>query len=204
VLKNQGHNIIKLTKKNSWTLKKTQELINGLKEKQDIKLMFFDEGRFGLRSTTMRLWAERGKILSVKVQQGFKNFYGYSAVCPFDGTNFSLVLPGVNTENFNVYLESLSNYLNDMKIILIMDQAGWHKSKELNIPKNIEILYLPPYSPELNPIEKLWEWLKKECTHNFFYDCLDDLMGAVCCEFNKLIEMDYMKLCNCSYLSYFN
>ena len=166
--------------------------------------MFFDEGRFGLRSTTMRIWAEKGKSLIAKVQQGFKNFYGYTAVCPFDGNNFSLVLPKVNTENFNVYLEELGEYYKGVKIILIMDQAGWHKSKELKIPENIKILYLPAYSPELNPIEKLWEWLKKECVHNFFYDYLDDLMDAVCNEFTKLTDSDYKKLCNCSYLSYFN
>jgi hypothetical protein len=117
--------------------------------------MFFDEGRFGLRSTTMRIWAERGKELRVKVQQGFKNFYGYSAVCPFDGDSFSLVLPNVNTENMNLYLSELRKYLKGKDIILIMDQAGWHKSKELKKFKNINILFLPAYSPELNPAEKL-------------------------------------------------
>ena len=73
--------------------------------------MFFDEGRFGLRSTTMRIWSERGKRTLVKVQQGFKNFYGYSAVCPFDGDSFSLILPGVNTEFMNLYLTELSTYI---------------------------------------------------------------------------------------------
>ena len=165
--------------------------------------MFFDEGRFGLRSSTMRLWTEKGKPLTVKVQQGFKNFYGYSAVSSFDGENFSLVLPNVNTISMNAYLDYLSEYYKGKKIILFMDQAGWHKSKELNISDNIKIDYLPPYSPELNPIEKLWEWIKKECVHNFFYNSLDDLMDAVCNQYRKLTNNDLKKLCNCSYLSYF-
>lgn len=166
--------------------------------------MFFDEGRFGLRSTVMRLWAEKGKVVTVKVMQGFKNFYAYSAVCPFDGENFSLLLPGVNTDYMGIYLSQLSQSLPESKILLIMDQAGWHKSKELKVFDNIEIVYLPSYSPELNPIEKLWEWIKKECSHNFIYPDLESLVEAVCKEYQKLNKNDYKRLCNCNYLSYYN
>lgn len=185
------------------SLKKTQEMIDTIADKENTKVMFFDEGRFGLRSTTMRIWAEKGKKLRVKVQQGFKNFYGYSAVCPFDGENFSLIMPAVNTETMNVYLDELSNTFKGKKLILIMDQAGWHKSKELKGYSNIEIELLPGYSPELNPIEKLWEWIKKECCHNFIYENLDSLEDAVCQEYNKLEKDDYKRLCNCNYLSYY-
>jgi transposase len=166
--------------------------------------MFFDEGRFGLRSTVMRLWAEKGKAVTVKVMQGFKNFYAYSAVCPFDGENFSLLLPGVNTDYMGIYLSQLSQSFPESKILLIMDQAGWHKSKELKVFDNIEIVYLPSYSPELNPIEKLWEWIKKECSHNFIYPDLESLVEAVCKVYQKLDYNDYKRLCNCNYLSYSN
>lgn len=165
--------------------------------------MFFDEGRFGLRSTTMRIWAEKGKVASIKVMQGFKNFYAYSSVCPFDGENFSLLLPGVNTEFMSIFLEHLSSNFPNLKILLIMDQAGWHKSKELKVYENIELIYLPAYSPELNPVEKLWEWIKKECSHNFIYKDLEDLGKAVCIEYQKLTDNDYKRLCNCNYLSYY-
>ena len=182
-------------------LKKTQKMINELEDKSKYKVMFFDEGRFGLRSTTMRIWAEKGKPLSVFVQQGFKNFYGYSAVCPFDGSNFSLLLTGVNTDFMNIYLEHLSNAYKELQIILIMDQAGWHKSKDLKIPNNIKLEYFPPYSPELNPVEKLWEWIKKECSHNFVYKDIEGLWNAVCNEYNNLTDDKYNKLCSCGYLS---
>ncbi len=191
-------------KQNSQSLKKTQEKIDSIKDKEKCKVMFFDEGRFGLRSTTMRIWAEKGKVATVRVMQGFKNFYAYSAVCPFDGDNFSLLMPGVNTENMSVYLEELSHSFPETKILLIMDQAGWHKSKDLKAFVNIEILYLPAYSPELNPVEKLWEWLKKECSHNFIYKDLEILGEAVCEEYLKLTNTDYKRLCNCGYLSYYN
>ena len=177
-------------------------MIDGLEGKENYKVMFFDEGRFGLRSTTMRIWSEKGKRLRVNVQQGFKNFYAYSAVCPFDGDSFSLILPNVNTDNFNIFLSGLSAHCADIKLILIMDQAGWHKSKELIACKNIDIIYLPPYSPELNPVEKLWEWLKKEMAHNFMYESLDQMIDAICIEYNKLDNQKLKKLCNCNYLSY--
>lgn len=178
-------------------------MIEELEDTEKQLVMFFDEGRFGLRSTTMRVWAEKGKTLTVKVQQGFKNFYGYSSVCPFNGENFSLILPDVNTETMNYYLSELSQFYSNKRLILIMDQAGWHRSKELKIPKNIKILFLPPYSPELNPIEKLWEWIKKECTHNIFHNSLEELMDAVSKEFMNISKPNYKKLCNCSYLSYY-
>jgi len=165
--------------------------------------MFFDEGRFGLRSTTMKIWAEKGKPLTVSVQQGFKNFYGYTAVSPFDGSNFSLLLSGVDTGYMQVYLEQLSEEFKENQIFLIMDQAGWHKSKDLKVPGNIKIEFLPPYSPELNPVEKLWEWIKKECSHNFIYEKIEQLWDAVSEEYKKLTPNDYMRLCNCKYLSYF-
>ena len=152
----------------------------------------------------MSIWAEKGKPLTVNVKQGFKNFYAYSAVCPFDGENFSLLMPGVNTANMSIYLEHLSKSFPDKQLLVIMDQAGWHKSKGLASFKNIEIKYLPAYSPELNPVEKLWEWMKKECVHNFIYTKLDDLDKAICKEFAKLQNEDFKRLCNCNYLSYYN
>ena len=178
-------------------------MIDRIEDKEKSIVMFFDEGRFGLRSTTMRMWAERGKPAIAKVRQGFKNFYAYSAVCPYNGDSFSLILPWVGTDMMNMYLSELSEYLPDKKIYLIMDGAGWHKSKELKVFDNIEIIIQPAYSPELNPVEKLWEWMKKECLHNFFYKCLEDLMDVVCDEFRKLEDSNLKRLCNCSYLSYY-
>ena len=83
-------------------------MIDRIEDKEKSIVMFFDEGRFGLRSTTMRMWAERGKPAIAKVRQGFKNFYAYSAVCPYNGDSFSLILPRVGTDMMNMYLSELS------------------------------------------------------------------------------------------------
>jgi transposase len=130
-------------------------------EKNNYKIMFFDEGRFGLMSSLKRLWSEKGKSCEVKVKQGYKNFYVYTSVDIRNGESFSLLLPEVNTKMMNLYLEELSKEYKDKKILLIMDQAGWHKSKKLKVPENIEIEYQPPYSPELNPVERLWKRLNQ-------------------------------------------
>ncbi len=142
-------------------------------------VFFFDEGRFGLQSTLMRIWAKRGEPLSIRVKQGYKSFYIYSSVSPQTGDDFSLFLPEVNTEMMNIYLDNLSKEYGDKEILVIMDQAGWHKSNDLNIPKNIQIKFLPSYSPELNPVEKLWQWLKKEALHNNLGSFVIKLQGFV-------------------------
>jgi len=148
----------------------------------------------------MRVWAEKGKPLEIKVKQGYKNFYIYSSVCPCTGDSFSLFMPEVNTEMMNVYLKELSKTFPDKNIMLIMDQASWHKSDDLMKFKNIKFNLLPPYSPELNPIEKLWWWLRKEKTHNKVFKTLDAMMDALEIEFKNLTHARFKTLCACSYL----
>lgn len=164
------------------------------------KAFFFDEGHFGLHSTAMKIWAEKGKPLEVRVKQGYENFYSYSAVSPNSGEPFSLFLPEVNTDMMNLYLEELSKEYSDYKLLLIMDRAGWHRSKSLKIPQNIKITFLPSYSPELNPVEKLWQWLRKEVTHNNLFETLGKLMDDLTMAYRKLTDADFLRLCHCNYL----
>lgn len=148
----------------------------------------------------MKIWGKKGKPLIARVQQGFKNFYVYSSVSPNTGESFSLLLPCVNTEIMNIYLEELSKEYKGKKILMIMDQAGWHRSKELKIPENIKIMFLPPYSPELNPVERLWKKTKRDKIHNILYRNLDEMYEVVCEELNIKTKNEYLKLCKCSYL----
>jgi transposase len=163
-------------------------------------VFFFDEGRFGLKSTLTRIWAKRGTDVKIKKKDGYESFYVYSSVSPYSGKDFNLFLPEVNTAMMNIYLRELSKEYSDKEIMMIMDQAGWHKSKELKIPSNIKLLFLPPYSPELNPVEKLWRWIRIEATHNWVFDYLGQLMDAVQKAFIKLTAEKLSRLCSCSYL----
>lgn len=86
------------------------------------------------------------------------------------------------------------------KIMIIMDQAAWHKSDDLIVSSNIQIKFLPPYSPELNPVEKLWWWLRKEVTHNRVFKNLDEMADELEKEFVKLTPNFLLTLCGCGYL----
>jgi transposase len=132
---------------------------------------------------------------------GYQNFYLYSAVNSNDGSNFNLILPKVDTNHMNVFLDELSKEYSSDRIALIMDGAGWHKSKTLKIPDNITIFYLPPYSPELNPVERLWLYIKNNILSNKIYKTLADL-EKVLCEFILELENIVVKsICTASYLS---
>jgi hypothetical protein len=131
-------------------------------------VFFFDESRFGLHLYLGRCWARKGLRVSAPVNQSYQNFYVYSGVAPLTGDAFCLFLPWVHTKMMNLYLAEMSAAFPDKKIMLIWDQAGWHKSKSLKVPENIILKSLPPSSPELNPVEKLWQWLKKHVCRNRF------------------------------------
>lgn len=147
-----------------------------------------------------RIWAPAGKSLQVKVKQAYQNFYIFGAVEPKTGENFSLFLPWVNTDMMNLYLEQMSLAYANEEIVIIMDQAGWHKSKDLARPDNIEIIYLPPYSPELNPIERLWKYLKTNYIHNRVFDSLKQMIADMADVYAELKNETIMSLCRCNYL----
>jgi putative transposase len=100
-------------------------------------VFFFDESRFGLHPCVGRCWARKGVRVSAPVNPSYQNFYVYSGVSPLTGDAFSLFLPWVNTQMMNLYLSEMAAAFPDKQIMLIWDQAGWHKSKSLKVPENI-------------------------------------------------------------------
>jgi transposase len=189
-----------LTKRNRLPLKKIAEQARSYFEDPHGMVLFFDEARFGLQPDVARLWALRGKRAVVPVKTGYKNFYLYAAVDPKQGECFILELPRVDTDMINLYLAELSKSFHDKNILLIWDQAGYHRSKELNLPINIKIEYLPPYSPELNPTERLWRWLRRHVCRNRLFQNLDEQMDALGVAIRNLTSFDLASLCSCGYL----
>ena len=82
----------------------------------------------------------------------------------------TLILPHVNTDCMQIFLDEVASRHPEERIVMILDGAGWHKSKSLAIPDNIRLLFLPPYSPELNPMENLWEELREKSFHNRVFE----------------------------------
>jgi hypothetical protein len=102
-----------------------------------------------------------------------KYIYAFSAVSPHDGVLDSLVLPWVNAQSMSLFLAEVAHRHAAEFILMVMDQAGWHLAGELNVPENMRLLFLPPYSPELNPAEHLWEALREDCFANHVFTDLD-------------------------------
>lgn len=108
------------------------------------------------------------------VQQVFKSTYLFGAFSPITGDSFLLELPNCCTETFQIFLDELSQQNPEELKLIVLDNGAFHKAKALVIPDNTSLIFLPPYSPELNPAEKMWQKLKRDFTNKFF-NTLDEL-----------------------------
>lgn len=138
-----------------------------------IIVFFEDEGRFGRISREMYCWVKKDMVPTVARQMVREYIYAYSAIAPQTGDCFSMIAPYCNTEAMNCFLSQLSTQYVDYRIVLLLDKAGWHISKNLRIADNILLLHLPPYSPELNPVELLWREVRRKHFHNKIFHSLD-------------------------------
>lgn len=138
--------------------------------------MFQDEGRFGLLGTPRRCWAPHPvrPVVNARLQRQY--LYAFS---PHDGVMDSLVLPWVNAQMMSLFLAQVAQRHADEFIVMVMDQAGWHVAGDLVVPVNMRLIYLPPYSPEFNPAEHLWEAVREERFANHVFANLDAVEGAL-------------------------
>lgn len=127
-----------------------------------------------------RLWAQRGCRPRIWRQTQYDYLYVFGAVCPQTGQASGLLTPSINAATVNAFLHQFSGELSaDVHAVLIWDQAGFHTSNEIQVPDNITIISLPPYSPQLNPVERLWQYLRQHYWSNRVYADYDALRIAV-------------------------
>ena len=143
-----------------------------------LNLYVMDESRFGLLSVQRRCLTAKGIKPVIPYQHRFKNFYLFGAYSPINGDHFTLELPYCNTDCFQEYLNGLSVHHPEAFKLLILDNGAFHKAKRLIIPPNIGLLFLPPYSPELNPAEMIWRYIKDRMA-NKIYDGLEKLSDKI-------------------------
>ena len=139
-----------------------------------------DEHRIGLKPILRRVWVRKGSRPQARVQPRFQWLYVYCFVQPATGQSEWLLLPTVNVSVFSLALAHFAQAVgvgSAKRILLVLDQAGWHTSREVGIPAGIHFLFLPPYSPELQPCERLWP-LSNEGIANRQFQTLDDLENA--------------------------
>jgi len=172
-------------------------------EKRPIKLFFEDEARFGRINVVSRCWVPWGTRALVTKQLIREYTYAYTAVCPETGENYSIISPVNNTDAMNQFLIAFSNAYSHYRVIMCLDGAGWHTSKELALPENIRLLKLPPYSPELNPTEHIWDYIReqKQFNNHTFKTIgdVEDKLAVVLKDLNT--DLHYISsLCNFSWL----
>ena len=135
-----------------------------------IKVFAQDESRFGLLTVRRRRLTARGVQPVGLVQHAFQSFYLYGAVAPTTGDNFFMEMPHLNSSIFQVFLDQFAVAYPDSLNLLVLDQSGAHTAKRLIIPANVRLVFLPPYSPERNPIERVWRALKDQLAWRQFPD----------------------------------
>lgn len=140
-----------------------------------IRLMFQDEARFGRISDTRRCWCPKPirPLCQAMVTQEYT--YAYAAVSVADGQLDTLILPQVNGQCMQLFLDEVALRHPNDRIVMVLDGAGWHQSGALTPAPNLRLLSLPPYSPELNPVEHLWDDLREKSFHNRVFDSLNAL-----------------------------
>jgi transposase len=119
-----------------------------------------DESRLGLLTIRRRRLTAYGVQPIGSVQHGFEWLYVYGAVEPTTGHHFFLVLPYLNAENFQIFVDLFAQAFPDSLNLLLLDNSGAHTAQRLTLPENVRLVFLPPYCPELNPIERVWRDLK--------------------------------------------
>ena len=143
-------------------------------------------GQHGTQHGTLtRMWAKRGTRPRVPRDQRRVWAYILGAVCPQRCATSALVLPYLNARSVSLHLADISRQIAPgAHAVLVLDGAGFHIANDLEIPGNISLLRLPPYSPELNPIENVWEYLRGNKLANKVFETYDDVVSACCDAWN--------------------
>ena len=157
-----------------------------------IEIWFQDEARIGQKNKITRRWARRGTRPSAPHDQRTRSTYIFGAICPAQGTAAGLILPRCNTAAMALHLAEISRTVTPgAHAVLLLDQAGWHLSDKLDIPANITLMPLPPKSPELNPVENIWQFIRDNWLSNRVFRSYDDILDHCCYAWNKLVDQPW-------------
>jgi transposase len=157
-----------------------------------IEIWFQDEARIGQKGTLTRLWARRGSRPAAPRDHRCDWAYLFGAVCPARTASAALVLPSANAEMMNLHLNAISRQVaHGAHGVVVIDGAGYHKPEALELPANLSILTLPPYSPELNPVENIWQYLRQNFLANRVFADYDAIVDACCNAWNALVNLPH-------------
>src|SRR5262245_31543434 len=165
-----------------------------------VSLWFQDEARIGQKGRVCHIWWTRGQRPAGRCDRRFTFAYIFAAAKIGSDDAFALVMPEANTGSMQEFLDRFSQTLpKDEVAVMYADQAGWHGSKALRIPDNVMLLALPAYSPELNPVERIWLYLKERYLSHRLHDDYEAIVDAACVAWNKLTAETGRVTSLCSY-----
>jgi transposase len=152
------------------------------------------------------LFTKNGKALAASgvkpicpFHQVFQSLYLFGAFSPITGDHFLLEMPHCNGETFQIFLNEFSLHNPEELKIIILDNGAFHKGKKLIMPENVILIFLPPYSPELNPAEKVWAKFKRDFSNRLFKS-LNDLDKYICTIVKMLTNTQVINICSYDYI----
>lgn len=150
-----------------------------------VEIWFQDEARVGQQGTLTRIWAKRGTRPRAPRDRRYLWAYIFGAVCPDRAGTAALVLPRADSDALSLHLVEIAKEVAPAShAILVLDGAGYHTAANLKIPENITLMKLPPYAPELNPVENIWQYLRQNKLANKTYEDYDEIIDACCKAWN--------------------
>lgn len=159
-----------------------------------INLYFQDESRFGLLTILRRMITARSVKPVAPFLHRFDNLYLFGAFSPITGDKCLLELPYCNSQGFQIFLDHLSQQNSNEFKVVILDNGAFHHANRLNIPYNISLVFLPPYSPELNPAEKMWRYIKDRMSM-IAYNNIEDLQQRLTQVVNNITTIITKSIC---------
>ena len=164
------------------------EIAAGAAKGKRIEIWFEDEARIGQKNKITRRWAKRGTRPSAPRDQRTESMYIFGAICPEQDKGAGLVLPFCNTETMSLHLAEISLLVaKGAHAVLLVDQAGWHLTSQLDVPENLTLIPIPSKCPELNPVENIWQYMRENWLSNSIFQSRDDIITHCCDAWNKLI-----------------
>ena len=148
-----------------------------------------DEARVGQKGRLCHRWWTRGRRPPGRCDRRFEWAYIFTAVEPATGADVALVLPQATATTMNLFLAEFAAGLpEDVHAVMVLDRAGWHGARALAVPSNVTLVPLPPYSPELNPVERVWLYLRERYLSHRMLDDYEAVLEAVCRAWNRLLD----------------
>ena len=157
--------------------------------------------RFGQKGRVCHRWFTRGERPPGSCDQRYTWTHLFAAVRPATGDSFALVLPQVSTAAMTEFLARFAATLAaDEHAVVVLDRAGWHRARKLVVPSDITLVWLPPYSPQLNPVERVWLFLRERHLSQRLLNSYDAIVEALCRAWNALTKARLRSLTSYQYL----